>query len=342
MKCQKCGNEISNQEAICPKCNYKNDVSYLKYLQDDQVKANLLFYNENKESFKNQATKLSISSASSIYVEPNFEYLIAYIGDNYESFQKGGFSFCSFFFGDYYLIYRKLYLFWILRYLVRVVILLSMLVLYFSPSSYSEMIIFLLLFFEFLIEISPCFFIKSIYYKYASSKVEQILNNNSDKNKEELLEICRKKGGTSILSVVIFFTVFSFFSNFLTSIYNDVKKVETRVRDLSFQTTSYLDLDSNYQANFSYTRVDECYIAIATERKYSESLEQYIEEDISKTNLSIETINNHIWKHYKDGDRNYYYAENKEFYYKLTTEVINDNLSCKKAIDTVMDSLEFE
>lgn len=342
MRCQKCGNEFSGENAVCPKCNYKNDTSYLKYLQDDQVKANLNFYNDNKESFKNQTATLSINSAAGVLVEPNLEYLLAYIGDNYDSFQKGGFSWCCFFFGDFYLIYRKLYLVWGLKFLIRIALFLSILVLYINSNFEMSWLILLLFFFDFVVEILPSFLFKSFYYKYASSKVNQILKANPNMSKKELLDICQKKGGTSIITAVIFFLILFWSSNLFSSVSEYMVKNETRIRNLTFQSTNYLDLDSSYPANFERIILDECYIRVATVQNDSRTLERYIQEDIFKTNLSTITINDYNWKYYKEGNKNYYYTENNGVYYKLITEVKNDNFVCKKSIDTVLDSLQFK
>lgn len=148
MRCVKCKETLNNPTGKCQNCGYQNNMEYQKYIQDEQVQKNLIYYNNNKEKFINE-----VSNNSPFY--NSNEYLNAYIGNNVDSFKKGGISFCYLFFGEYYLIYRKLYLPFLIKYLITILLLVIMIVAYFN--SQNSIILGGFIFFV-LLQIIPIFF----------------------------------------------------------------------------------------------------------------------------------------------------------------------------------------
>jgi len=123
-------------------------------------------------------------------VQNDEECLIdAYIGKNAEQFKNGGFSVCTFFFGIIYVLYRKMWLLGTLWFVGTVV---ASILLGDSASILS-------LIFNIYVSIK----FKSWYYKHAREEVQKIKNNNVDASLEDLMKICRKKGGVAIWPIVV-------------------------------------------------------------------------------------------------------------------------------------------
>ena len=100
MLCLKCGNEIKDNEQICSKCGYnKNTISNTD--NPFGIK-NQGIYNPNAVNKEEAKEKLDH--------QQQFHQLVEiYIGPLYNNFKKGSFSWCAFFLGPVYFIYRKLY-----------------------------------------------------------------------------------------------------------------------------------------------------------------------------------------------------------------------------------------
>lgn len=128
---------------------------------------------------------------------PDTELVDAYIGKNVEAIRKQDFSWATFFWGVYYAIYRKM---WLLAVLWFVIIFILVL---FLPSLSS--------FVGLVLNIIVCIKFKEWYVKHAEENVQKIKNNNPHMNHEQLLEVCRRKGGTSVIALIIFVLLFIVF-----------------------------------------------------------------------------------------------------------------------------------
>ena len=130
------------------------------------------------------------------------ELLKAFIGKNYDKIKKKSFSFACFFFGPFYLFYRKIYS------LGLIFIILSS-VLYPLTPMIATFILFAL---QFLL----AFFIKKIYLNRSNQKIMEI--KQEVEGKEARLKLCSQRGGTSkggILFVILIQIVLGIMMSYL-------------------------------------------------------------------------------------------------------------------------------
>lgn len=121
------------------------------------------------------------------------ELVDAYIGNNADKIRKGGFSGYTFLFGFFYTLYRKMWLLTVIWYLGALMVLL------FLPS-FSAL--------TYVINLFICIKFNDLYLKNVRENVNKIKIENSEKSYEELKQICAKKGGTSIVAVIIAVVVY--------------------------------------------------------------------------------------------------------------------------------------
>ena len=119
-------------------------------------------------------------------------YLQHYIGEKYYSYLNGGISFAYFFWGDLFLIYRKMYLLTFMKYCLLVIL-----------SIILNSFMFALLIYK-AFDFGLMFYIKRIYYKHSVKKVYRILEENKGFTQIELLDICSRRGGVSVWAPIIY------------------------------------------------------------------------------------------------------------------------------------------
>src|SRR5699024_1855154 len=107
-------------------------------------------------------------------------------------------SFCSFFFGIVYVLYCKQYLFMIIQFLLYFILLLVVTFNYNAISASTENIIGVLIIYL-AIHSAPVLFFKKFYYTDRLRKVRKILSENKEKSDMEIRNLCREKGGTSLV-----------------------------------------------------------------------------------------------------------------------------------------------
>lgn len=109
------------------------------------------------------------------------EYMKAFIANNYEKITKSKFSICAFFLGEIYYFYRKMFLYGIIIFVIRIIL---------GMISPAIMIV---------LNIVLGIFTNKIYINYAQNKVDSYKLYNKD----NIMELCKKNGGTSIIMVLI-------------------------------------------------------------------------------------------------------------------------------------------
>lgn len=208
MKCLKCGAYVYSSDKFCRSCGatlnedtcqYGDNISNSKYdsssCHGKQYDYSTAYSNTKKDSDTKYTSsyeyddKYTIDQSKFDYAMPtdsggDDKYVKAYIGQNYQSIKKMKFSFPSLIFGPWYLLYRKVWGYAIGIFIISIAaaILLS--------SDIADVI-------NTFINVFLAFKFQSIYMKQAEENVEQIKQQNLDKTTNELLDICRKKGGTS-------------------------------------------------------------------------------------------------------------------------------------------------
>ena len=261
-------------------------------------------------------------------------YLQYYIGNNYERYETGGISWAYFFFGEYYLIFRKMYIPAVIKYIISNILLVVGILAY-PKGEYNTTIYCAIAYM--IIQLLPIFFIKSFYFNYSKEKVKQLLEQNKGKSEEELIKICKSTGGTNIVPVIILIVILAVLRNirvpsFITNA--QFKTSDLYVRDLYTLKTKYLKLESG-NSNVEYFKLNECYVGIKTEQVG----EDYI---INDYDVEKRIINNTIWNYKKEIESEKYYAVHNSYLYTIETKVINDNEACKKSVDILIQNLQFK
>lgn len=215
MFCKNCGKVLNQGELFCTNCGVKaeneNNIfggNTLNQNISTQTMSNVNnldnSVNVEQQTFA-QPFVDNNATINNVYQQPqkNFQSIIqnhqdlntdidqelkkAYIGKNAEKILKGhGGSAWLFLFGSTYLLYRKLYLYGFLYFLI------SLLLSYFN-----------LFYVAFIIQIVLCFLFYKIYLNYVDKKVFYIKKSNPNLSFDDLKEKCRKQGGVSYAMVAL-------------------------------------------------------------------------------------------------------------------------------------------
>lgn len=122
----------------------------------------------------------------------NNDLLRSFIGKNYDKITTKPFNFAGFFFTTGYMFYRKMFLYGILWFIINLIII--------NLIEQSKQF-----FVTLILNIVVGFFVNKLYLYYANKKISKIKLKNSQKEFNELKEICASKGGTSLGKVFLGF-----------------------------------------------------------------------------------------------------------------------------------------
>lgn len=335
MYCNKCGKKLKEDANFCNNCGSPVD---------------------NKADNKYDYDKISSSV--------NDEDLIkAYVGNNYNTIKNTKFSIPTFFLGTYYFLYRKMWLYVILAIIISIASTIIAIVtdLWYISFATSLYMIFMSIKFS------------EIYLHTVRKRVENIKMNNQDKTGKELLDICKSKGGVSVLAVVIttifilpivlFVTFFIIFYGIFEGVggddfFNDNNSIENK-SELKYELPDiYKKNDSSYNSDTyqSYRYNDtnnSCSISITNYATYGDkSTEEHLKDNvISSMNEDVSeiknaTINNYKWSFVEINStekKEYKYASiyNERLY--IVSYVINNdnNKLCSNGYNTFISSLKF-
>lgn len=193
MNCSKCNSYVASEDAFCGVCGTKVN-NQNEYPQQSNIGYITNGYPEQLNTGYKQSENLgeweNISTPNNESNQFSDEDLIdAYIGNNAKEIKSGKFSWCAFWLGLYYLLYRKM---WVLAALVFAIAFISGIFL----TSFSSVI---------LLGTSIFLGIKfnELYLKNATDEVNKIKFENSAASREELIKCCKKKGGTTIIPVIL-------------------------------------------------------------------------------------------------------------------------------------------
>lgn len=186
MICLKCNNEIKENEQICKYCGYnKNNLT-----NEDNAYATI-----NRGIYNNNPVDPDKVGAIQLEQKQFDEMLQIYIGPKYYNFKRGSFSWCAFFLGPLYFLYRKLYLTGITVYIINTLIFIFSSIINLNFLTYSI----LQLIFNFFLGI----IFKKYYFHESIEQVGKIRYNNKNKGINELCDIAKTKGGTNIAIIGI-------------------------------------------------------------------------------------------------------------------------------------------
>ncbi len=233
------------------------------------------------------------------------DLLKEYIGPNYDKIENCNFSIPAFLFGGYYFIYRKMFL-------CSVVLILLSLSCIFVLKQYAVFgILLIALFFSFLF--------RNIYISHCKRKIQRIKLKNPSKNNSELISVCKEKGGTSVL-ILILTIVLLYFIIFVAIIifflFWGIDEIESIQRDNNYpdyntNSVMYTVPDGFSEANYSTDTnkkfrhtdsTDTCSITVTYRSNYlKQSAKEYLEKhtyaSISDevSNVDEKEINDQKW-----------------------------------------------
>ena len=211
---------------------------------------------------------------------------------------------------------------------------------------------------------------KELYLKNARESVEKIKNNNPTKSREEIKEICQKKGGTTIIPIVIigilivlFVVIVGIMVVFYVSLGKSIRDVtETYVdgelSELRFDVPSSFEA-SQYNDNsyVFYTLSDSsnyCTFQITTTgSSYYDSALDYLQRNVyysssdTVSEITDTNINGITWKYMviekSYGSKYYYYATSYgENIYEMEYQISDDDGLCSNGHTELLDTLKFE
>ena len=376
MKCLKCGAYVYSSDKFCRSCGatlnsetcqYGDNISNSKYdsssCHEQQYKYSYEYSNQTKPTYNMAATHQEQFNYSATYsydqskydyaYSPNDsgddKYIKAYIGNNYALIKKMKFSFPALIFGPWYLLYRKVWGYAIGAIIISIAasILLS--------NDFADFI-------NLIINIYFACKFKEIYMKQAEDQVESIKQQNLDKSTNELLDVCRKKGGVSFKYIGVIITI-GIFAIVALGVYLGMKYDST---------TPLPQLDDNYDNQILKGKVGELTYTIPTGYKETYSTDNYQKFENSNCSITIEkripygfysdadsylnsltatssginaiNYNGHEWK-YKQFNQNSYYNtvyayKYNDTLYLLTLANINYH-SCNTQYNQILPTLKF-
>ena len=199
MNCPKCNNLLNVNQTVCSNCGMVIN-GQQPYQQQNQMMGMQQPYQQQnqmmrgQQSYQNQTTSAAYQKIQAAREESSNEWdlIQTYVGANSDK-MTSGFSWCTAFFGIYYMVYRKMYSLAAICYIINIITITLL-------PKFENII-------SLVIGIVVAMIFKEMYMKKVTKKVEKIQEKNQGKTHEELLKICEKKGGTSIIAVIIYFGI---------------------------------------------------------------------------------------------------------------------------------------
>lgn len=330
MYCPRCGSKVEDTAKFCNRCGSS--------LNDND---------QDKYDYTYKSTTVSDEDLKK-----------AYVGDHYEKIQQTRFSVPTFFFGIYYLLYRKM---WLYSFLWFVVTIICSVLTFVYDVEYAALILL-----AFIIAMTLGF--SKLYLSTVDKRIQKIKQKNSNRSNQELLEECKRKGGVSVLAVVLSI-IFIFIVSVCTvvgllvgvitqEIDNSKTKKDFNSSELNYEIPNIFE-DKGYSSasykNYSYYgNGDSCYLTISNYQTYGQrSAEDYLKTDVTSnmndkvSEILSKEINGHVWKYVEvtSNDKTaYYYAyiyNSRIYQIKYTIYQDNNNL-CTKGYNNFINSLSFE
>lgn len=289
-------------------------------------------YNYSANYNINQSTQ--ISTSEEIYIK-------SFIGDEYENIKKSTFSIPALLFGGFYLLYRKLWIYAIIWFIIA-------LTLGFSPVFIIALNIFLAVNFS------------KIYLYYAKLIVSDIKTKNPDKASLEIMEICKEKGGVTkkingkafisfiiIIPILAFIYLFYYIDNVMTN------NNEYITEELNIQYSIPDGYETTYDSDTikSYESDNECEISVNVHKYNDDDIYSFLNNKAlfkEETDTIVpKTINSNTWYNLEArtsyGIYNYLAIEkNNEKYLIEYYCPTRNSYICEPEFDSFINSLNFK
>ncbi len=313
---------------------------------------------EEKEKFcKYCGTSLSKIESDTDYtdIKANIDeedLVKSYVGNHYDKIVNCGFSFPTFFFSIFYTLYRKMWLYSFLWIIFDFIVLMVF-------DFYTCILIFL--FVNALLAVH----FSNLYLKLARKRIQQIKQNNNSMSNEDILNLCKKKGGTSMVALIlaifmiIIFIIFAIGIYFAIELFSDTETPSNHITSNLLQyelppgfsnTNEY----SNQYQRFSYmSSTDYCAIHIKMKKNYqNKSLEDYFKSSIYSSledkvgDITTKNINGTNWNYVSISNQKstkHYLAtiKNKDIYEIEYSIYQDDTKYCTNNYEKFINSLDF-
>lgn len=264
------------------------------------------------------------------------DYIKEYIGVNSEKILNNYFSWPTFFFSILYFIYRKLYLYTLLYFVINAVII----VIFEYILNLNILSSILSILFSFIV----AFKFKDLYLYKIKKDIKKAQEQNLD-----ISMICKKKGGVNkvglIIALVIYLGIYFYVS------YEYVKDELKKLEDTSTKeviTLKYVvpnEFNSKYISDkySSYEYIDElneCNFIIQEMNNTYESETSYLSNVYKAENINNINIDNKTW-YYFDNHGSYIYALiYKAKLYTLNYYIIKDDGKCSNYYNELINTLK--
>ncbi len=321
MYCPKCGVKLNNQVKFCSQCG----TLIKKDLHDSETKKDL------KEDIKEE------------------DLIKAYVGKNYDQLKTTKFSIPTFFFGIYYLLYRKMWLYALSLLALSIMCIIGK-NLYGIKYLYGLVII---------VNIIISLMFSKLYFKTVRKRIQKIKKLNY--TSQQLLNECTKKGGVSIAAVIIYFIII--FLILLCMLFSIIEKSIEKIFNNSYKYTQDIQLnyeiptifeDSDYQSGsykiYNYFKdFDSCSIIIKEYQAHPDkTADDYLRIDVAANNeILAKEINGNVWRYTEVEDSKkteyYYYIIKNNHIYKVKYVIyLDNNKLCSEGYNKFINSLSFQ
>lgn len=198
--CPNCGGSLMSQSLpMCPNCRIFGQPGE-KFCRNCGTQ--MVFTNVSNQPIPNNAGYNQYQNAGGFYGTQDDYLLKAYTGLEPQIFNEKKFSWGTFFFGIYYLLYRKMYTIALTWWGINFILIL------FLPNSIYNLL-------SFIANITVSFMFWNLYKKDASDKINKIRTENPNIQGNDLIALLNKKGGTNIALPIILFIVVVVLNAFL-------------------------------------------------------------------------------------------------------------------------------
>lgn len=269
------------------------------------------------------------------------KYIEAYIGKNYDKIMNSSFSWPTFLVSIIYFLYRKLWLYALIYYIINFLITLIFDSIFNMPTITSLISII----YSFIVAMK----FKDLYLYKINRDIKKI--RMSTNNEEEILEKIKKKGGVSnialIIALVVYLVVFiiTFKEEYerISNILNNTGDItEEKVTNIQYNVPEGFvnNYESNTYSSYKYTdEENDCNFVIQTMNNTYDNEETYLKNVYQANNIESIVINNNTWYYFNE-DNTYIYAliyEDK--LYTLNYYINIDSGVCSSSLNDLTNSL---
>ena len=269
------------------------------------------------------------------------KYIEAYIGKNYDKIINSSFSWPTFLVSMIYFLYRKLWLYALIYYIINFLITLIFDSIFNMPTITSLISII----YSFIVAMK----FKNLYLYKINRDIKKI--RMSTNNEEEILKKIKKKGGVSNIALIISIVIYSVIliisykeeyerlSNILNNT-NDLKEEKITRIDYNIPSGFLNNYESNTYSSYEYTdKENNCNFIIQTMNNNYDNEETYLKNVYQANNIESIVINNNTWYYFNEENSYIYALIYEDKLYTLNYYIKLDNGTCSSFLNDLTNSL---